>query len=68
VTIALIASLAVAGFSGTAAADSTAQDVAYGAGSVLGSAVLCAVQGDLLHPGRHHKRLRLAVVAGRRNH
>ena len=39
VTIALIASLAVAGLSGTAAADSTAQDVAYGAGSVLGTTV-----------------------------
>ena len=62
--IALTASLAVAGLSGTAAADSTAQDVAYGAGSVLGTAVLCAVQGELLHPGSHHKRLRLPLRRG----
>jgi hypothetical protein len=36
---ALAASLAVAGWADPAAADSAAQDVAYGAGSVLGTAV-----------------------------
>ena len=39
IIIALTASLAVAGLNGTATADSAAQDVAYGAGSVLGTAV-----------------------------
>lgn len=37
--LALSASLAVAGWAAPAAADSAAQDVAYGAGSVLGTAV-----------------------------
>lgn len=37
--LALAASLAVAGWAAPAAADSAAQDVAYGAGSVLGTAV-----------------------------
>jgi hypothetical protein len=37
--LALVASLAVAGWTAPASADSTAQDVAYGAGSVLGTAV-----------------------------
>jgi len=37
--LALVAGLAVAGWAAPAAADSAAQDVAYGAGSVLGTAV-----------------------------
>jgi hypothetical protein len=37
--VVLTASLAVAGLHGTAAADSTAEQVTYGAGSVLGTAV-----------------------------
>ena len=37
--LALAASLAVVGWAAPAAADSAAQDVAYGAGSVLGTAV-----------------------------
>jgi len=37
--LALVAHLAVAGWAAPAAADSAAQDVAYGAGSVLGTAV-----------------------------
>lgn len=37
--LALAASLAVAGLAAPAAADSAAQDVAYGTGSVLGTAV-----------------------------
>lgn len=37
--LALAAGLTVVGFAGPAAADSAAQDVAYGTGSVLGTAV-----------------------------
>ena len=38
-TVVLTACLAFVGLNGSAAADSTAQDVAYGAGSALGTAV-----------------------------
>ena len=51
IIIALTASLAVAGLNGTATADSAAQDVAYGAGSVLGTAVYAPFKATFCNLG-----------------